>query len=288
MSTLPLTPATVAADQRRLLVALADPTQDAVLLRYAASWTAGTLQEDTVCAGTTAQGRDLYVAPPRQVQAVRVPSGAHRAPQELLQCSAADGVDALAVGETAGRDLACDLVRRARSSVWFVPRDASPPPRRVLVPIDFSLAAADSLRVASLLARRSGAEEYLALHVYFNDLYLAGAWGDRAVRRAVWQQFEAFMKPIDTLGVRVTPLFREAVDVSRAIVVTAAAEQVNLIVLTARTSAALWLRQAGVAEQTVRSSTAPVLTLKHFGARRGFLNLIRETFQDRTGGLRCN
>lgn len=192
------------------------------------------------------------------------------------------------MGEAAGRDLACDLVRRARSSVWFVPRDAGPPPRRVLVPIDFSLPAADSLRVAALLARLSGAEECLALHVYFNDLYLAGAWGDRAVRRAAWQRFDAFLQPIDTLGVRVTPLFREAVDVSRAIVETAAAEQVNLIVLAARTSAAPWLRQVSVAEQTVRSSAAPVLTLKHFGARRGFLDLLRETFQDRTGGLRCN
>ena len=40
---------------------------------------------------------------------------------------------------------------------------------RVLVPVDFSEPAADAIKVATSMARRSGHTEVLALHVYFNE-----------------------------------------------------------------------------------------------------------------------
>jgi len=285
-------------DERRFLAVLSGSPQDEALLRYAAFWTAARrpagemlpaapLLGVTVLAGRTRQGAAVVVTAPQAVQTLP-PSAEARTPvAAVLRRAAAGGVDGLVVGDGDGRRLAGDLLRHAACPVWFVPGGALPTVRRVLVPVDFSVRAADSLRVAATLARLSGAAECVALHVYFNDSFLTGPWGERATRQATETAFARFMKPIDTLGVTVTPCFREAADVPRAINEAAAECQADLIVLASR--GRTWtaaLLQPTVAEQTLRTCRVPLLVVKHFGAARGFLNLLVERL--RGPGLRCN
>ncbi|MBL8794663.1 MAG: universal stress protein [Planctomycetia bacterium] len=283
----------LAPAERSLLAVLTGNAYDDALLRYAASWVESaetpTVRPAERTPVATRSGKDLCVSVPQAVQSLRLPSGQRLAPPDLLARSAAGDIDALLVGEAGARALACDLVRRAGCSVWFVPEGANPITRRLLVPVDFSLPAADSLRVAAVLARLCGANECIVLHVYFDDAYLSGSWGQQAVQRSVWTAFDRFMKPIDTLGVKLTPCFAEATDLPRTIREVASTRQADLIVMSSRGrsgAAALW--QPTVAEQTLLTTAIPLLAVKHFGAARGFLSLLAERLRTPPAGLRCN
>jgi nucleotide-binding universal stress UspA family protein len=183
-------------------------------------------------------------------------------------------VEAVAVGDPG---LARDLIRRAPCSVWFVPEGPRPALRRLLVPIDFSVRGADCLRVAVTLARLAGAAECVALRVYSPQSVLTGPVGERAARRAAWEAFDRFARPIDTLGVTVRPCFREAGDVPRAIRETAAEAGADLVVMASRgrTPAATLLGPT-VAERTVPGCPAPLLVVKHFGAARDFVAVLAD------------
>src|SRR5262245_5129332 len=105
-----------------------------------------------------------------------------RAANTFLTLSAADTTDAVLVGDgPGGRELAMRLVREAASSVWSVPSGASTRFLRILVPVDFSARAADSLRVATTLGHLAGDAECVALHVHFDDCLVErpGAERDR-------------------------------------------------------------------------------------------------------------
>lgn len=283
------------SDERRLVVALAGAPDAATLLRYAAYWAGpgeanpGRRSEGllggAVLAGTTAQGRDLFVTAPQVVQILQAPAPA-RANEELLRLTAEGGIDAVAVGE---RRLARELACRAPCSVWFVPDGAKPRARRLLVPTDLSVQAADSLRVAVTLARLSGAAECVALHVYPVGSFLTGSWGQQLTRQEAQEAFDAFMRPIDTLGVKVTPHFREAPDVATAINEAADQEEADLIVMSSRgRSWAASLLQPAVAERTLEGCRVPVLVVKHFGAVRGFFSLLAERLCGGGEQLQCN
>lgn len=275
--------------ERSFLAVCNGSPHDETLLRYAARWVDPAEQHSSQAAGPAARTlpvQELLVSAPRAVQTYRLPPGHRTAPDDLLQRANADGSDALIVGE---RSLARDLVRRAPCSVWYVPEGAEPAPRRLLVPVDFSLPAADSLRVAAILARLCGAVECFVLHVYFDDAYLAGTWGQQAARRSVATAFDRFLKPIDVLGVRITPCFEEALDVPQTIAEVAIAHQADLIVLSARgRSRPAALLQPTVADQALLTTRVPLLAVKHFGATRSLLSVLAERLRTPPTGLRCN
>jgi len=244
------------------------------LVRYAAYWSRLHEAVGNTLLGTTAQGRDLFVTAPQVIEV-----------RERTAIDFSSGVDLLAVGEAR---LAADFVNRAPCPVWFVPEGARPEPRRVLVPIDFSVQAADSLRVAADLTRLCGAKECVALHVYTNRDVLTGAWGECATRREAWATFETFMQSIDTLGVKVTPCFREAVNVAGLLTEVASERDATLVVMATRGRTwAASLLQPSIAEQTLRTCRVPLLTLKHFGASRGLLSVLGERLCE-PNELRCN
>jgi nucleotide-binding universal stress UspA family protein len=274
--------------ENRLVVALSGRDQDAALIRYA-----NALAERNSRAGhipTTRRGR----RPARPESAVRVVDQGEElvlsAPQgvEYVDVSSAPTVDrllaianhpqteAVLVGEAIGRRPLRALVRWAACSVWFVPDGAFPEVRRILVPVDFSLRAADCLRVATVLARLSAAE-CLALHIAFSESVLPGPEQDRALWARAAEAYARFVDPIDTLNVRVTPLFREAADVARAINQAAAEQDADLIVLASRgrTWAGALLHES-VAARALRQCRVPLLVVKHFGAQLGLLPLLRE------------
>lgn len=282
-------------ERRRVLAVLDGSPQDEALLQYTAFWADAVRSGEAPApllgalapAGQTSQGQPLFAAVPDAVQRLQVaaPEQAHKA---ILQRANEGGTDAITVGGGDGRRLAGALIRQACCSVWFVPGVAPPTVRRVLVPVDFSVRAADSLRVAATLARLSGAE-CIALHVYFNDSFLTGAWGERAARQAAEKAFRRFLKPIDVTGVKVTPCFREAAGIPAAINAAAIECQADLIVLASRgRSKMAALLQPAVAEQVMRDCQVPLLAVKHFGAARGFLSLLTERWRRPADTLRCN
>lgn len=267
------------ADERCLLVASVHPAQEESLVRYASFWAA---------APTDTLARDLpvHLASPRSVRVQRLHRAGRAARAQLLAQARAGGVDALAVAD---QRLARDLVRAAPCSVWFVPERGRPRPRRLLVPVDFTLRAADCLRVAVTLARISGAAECVALHVRFNDAVLTGRAGEREARREVWARFEDFMRPIDTLGVRVTPALRDTGDVAGAIRDAASQAGADLVVLASRGRTwAASLLQPSVAEQALGRCQVPVLVIKHFGATRGLPDVVADRLRCPENDLHTN
>jgi nucleotide-binding universal stress UspA family protein len=194
--------------------------------------------------------------------------------ERVRQAAAEEESDVVVVGED--RSLAARLVREAACSVWMVP-GRPPPLRRLLVPVDFSTRSADSLRVATALARLSGAAECLVLHVYFHDCLTPRPEEDQRIRDRLADAWAAFHGNIDCLGVKVTPLFREGASVARVIQRTAAEREADLVVMASRgRTAAGALLLESVAEQTLHAITIPLLVVKHFGARMGVLRVLQE------------
>lgn len=207
----------------------------------------------------------------------------------LLEVAAEKEKDVLLVGhrrDHPGRSaLARRLAMKAPCSVWMVPGGAAADIRRILVPIDFSGHAADTLRVATRLAQRLGLKECLALHVYFNEATVTFEGYDTVIRGQEDKAFRDFLTPIDCRGVCVTPLFEEGANVAHAIGRVAEREGVDLIVMGTRgrsRSASILL--GSVTEDTIIDTRIPLLVVKHFGARMGVLEaLLDKSFRQRRG-----
>jgi nucleotide-binding universal stress UspA family protein len=236
---------------------------------------------------TVARADGPVVSAPQVVEYVKVPPS--RPADRLLELAADTGAAAVLVGAGVGLRCVRALVRRATCSVWFIPDGAVPSARRILVPVDFTVRAADCLRVATVLARLSDAGECLALHVYFNASLVADAAQDRRLRAGMAERYAQFLGPIDLLNVPVRPLFRECAIAADAVNQTAADQDADLIVLATRgrTPVAALLDES-LAEQTLRHCRVPLLVVKHFGARLGLLSLLRDPDFGRRNVLRCN
>jgi nucleotide-binding universal stress UspA family protein len=205
----------------------------------------------------------------------------------LRAVAAEEESDVLLIGKD--RPLAERLVREAACSVWLVP-DRSPATfRRILVPVDFSTRSADSLRVATALARLGGAAECLVVHVYFHNCLVPRPEEDRRIRDQLGAACARFQANIDCLGVKVTPLFREGASVARAVHRTAEEQGADLIVMASRGRTAAGARLLeSVAEQAMRASAVPLLVVKHFGARMGMLRVLSERTFWQKNDLRFN
>jgi nucleotide-binding universal stress UspA family protein len=197
----------------------------------------------------------------------------------LLEYTAEQEVDLLLVGHRHNRpgrgSLARRLAMKAPCSLWMVPEDVPVMLDRILVPIDFSDHAADTMRVAIDLARLSGTRELLALHVYFDETHVTYEDADLVTRGHELEAFERFMAPIDRQGVRVAPLFVEGSHPAETIHRVAAEQGVDLKVMGTRgrsRSAAVLL--GSVTEGVLMHARTPVFVVKHFGAQITFLQAL--------------
>jgi SulP family sulfate permease len=207
----------------------------------------------------------------------------------LLEYTAEQEIDVLLLGHRKGHPtrylLARRLAMKAPCSVWMVPEDSPVSIRRLLVPIDFSEHAADTMNVATALARLVGGAECLALHVYFNEARATYEEYDQVIRGKEQVAFEQFMAPLNSQGVTVCPIFEEGANVAHVIGRVAAREQADLIVMATRgrsRSAAILL--GSVTEETIIETRIPLLVVKHFGARLSVLQaLLDRGFRQRRG-----
>jgi nucleotide-binding universal stress UspA family protein len=198
---------------------------------------------------------------------------------QLLTQIAESGTDLLFVGhrnEHSGRKaLARRLAMKAPCSVWMVPEDSLARFDRLLVPVDFSEPAADSVRVATSLAAIAGTAECQTLHVYFDDTVISYEGYDAVLKGEEREAYERFMAPIESHGVDVTPLFEPSPHVPETILRVAEREQTHLIVLATRgrsRSSAILL--GSTAEEVIINTRRPVLLVKHFGATLGVLEAL--------------
>jgi nucleotide-binding universal stress UspA family protein len=208
----------------------------------------------------------------------------------LLAHAAEKGVDLLFVGDHGGpadrKRLARRLAMKAPCSVWLVPEGSPATLQRVLIPIDFSEPAADSLRVATSLARLSGDAECLVLHAYFNEAVITYEEYDQVLRGQEKQAYQQFIAPINCQGVKVTPLFEEGVNAAHVIGRVVERHGVDLIVMATRgrsRSAAILL--GSVTEEMILETRVPLLAVKHFGARLGVLQALLDRRFWHRGGL---
>jgi nucleotide-binding universal stress UspA family protein len=197
----------------------------------------------------------------------------------LLAIAAASRSDLLLIGHhldhTGKKALARRLAMKATCSVWIVPEGSPAAIRRILVPVDFSEHSADTLRVATSVARLAGLEECFILHDYFNATTLAYEGYARVVRHEADLAFRKFLEPIDCQGVHVRPLFEEGPSISQVIHRVADERGVDLVILSTRgrsRSSAILL--GSVTEEVILSTRLPLLVVKHYGARMGLLEAL--------------
>lgn len=197
----------------------------------------------------------------------------------LLAYVAEQHVDLLLVGHGRGhsgrRALARRLAMKSPCSVWMAPQDSPATLSKILVPIDFSEHAADTMRVACSMARLSGASHCFGLHVYFNEAVVTYEGYDAVLRGHEEEAWRKFIAPIDCQGVAVTPLFEESANVASAIGRVAEREGADLIVMGTRgrsRSASILL--GSVTEEMIIDTKVPLLAVKHFGARMSVLQAL--------------
>ena len=280
---------------QKLAVGLARTDADTELLRYAAM---------LVRLGTVTEVRLIHVLPdgPVDVDTERVRgelAAAARAHftgtpaaltvdvltgpllDRLLAFTADHAIDLLVLGHRRShpgrRALARRLAMKAPCSIWMVPEGSPASLDRILVPVDFSEPAADALRVATSMARLAGHGEVLALNVYFNESTTTYEGYDQVLRSREEEAFRAFVAPIDSQGIRITPVFVEGVNAAAVINRTAEKQGCDLVVMATRgrtRSAAILL--GSVTEEAITDTKLPLLVVKHHGAHLGFLRALLE------------
>jgi nucleotide-binding universal stress UspA family protein len=256
---------------RRATVALADDPVDDGLVRYAT----GIAER----AASSMELRFVHVAPTPDAADARsrlaaqceiAPCEMLRGPRidKLLEFAAKSGSDCIFAGErpSAGnrRRLTRRLAMHAPCSLWLVPETSPRAPARVLAAVDFSVASAFALHIATLLANRLALPECTALHVYGADVSAP----DEAA-------FKNFLGPLDLHGVRVVPAAEQAGSVAAAVARTAARQAADLIVMGARglsSSSAVLL--GAESEQLLTETDRPVLITKPPGDRLELVELL--------------
>lgn len=176
------------------------------------------------------------------------------------------------------------LALEAPCSVWLVPPNWAPVLRRVLVPIDFSERSARCLQAAIDLVRPFPRAKCLALHVYRHDTRFVDGDLEGVRRRALFEDYFAFMAGIETDDVLVEPVFAQSHSVEREIDRAAHRYGVDLVVMSTRgrTRAASLIHPSGV-ERAIRQCHAPLLVLKSSDPPLGLGGALRERLSEPDG-----
>lgn len=212
---------------------------------------------------------------------------------ELLHRAAAISADLLVVGARS-HVTARRIAMLAPCSVLMVPDGATLGLDRILVPVDFSEASSDAVKVGTALARAAGGECHFVSVECDDDPWLD--WRDQPeqlstklrefVRESegepAWNTclVEAIRHSGDALadvGLHAPAHAIEGADIASTIVSKAGEEKSTLIVLGTRgRSRAASILVGSVTEKVVQFSPVPVLAVKQRGARLGLLRGLLE------------
>ena len=174
------------------------------------------------------------------------------------------------------RSLARRLAMITPCSVWVVPQETPPQIQRILAPIDFSEHSADSLSQAAALARLSGLEECLALHVFFDPSTVRYDEHINEVRGREEQALREFLAQVNSHGVTIERAFEESANVARAIQRATEKHAADLLVMSTRgRSRAASILLGSVTSQVIAESRVPVLAVKHYGSHLNLLQALQ-------------
>ena len=301
--------AIIASDGRfnNVTVPLAMTDEDAELLHYAAN---------LAKRGITRQFTFVHVIPPQQ-QAIQpkqeaaikqrirdevdkyfdspaegltlnshVMSGASRL-DKLIEYTVTSNSDLILLGHRKERSGQRSLGRRlamiTKASVWMIPEGTARDIKRIVAPVDFSKASADSLSQATALAKLHGLSEVTALHVYFDASTIRY---EEHVDEVKWHEqhvFEEFVASIETHGISIKAEFIESSVPANAILRKAKELEADLIVMSTRgRSNAATILLGSATSQTMMDSPIPIIAVKHVGDHLNLLDaLIASRFWDR-------
>lgn len=173
------------------------------------------------------------------------------------------------------RSLARHLAMVTKASVWVVPEQSSSDIKRIVAPIDFSKASADSLSHATALAKMYGLTEVTALHIYFDDALVRYEEYMDEVKWHEQEHFEQFLATIETHGIKILPEFIEGGIPSHAILYKAQELQADLLVMSTRgRNNAVSVLLGDTVAQVMRDSPIPTLAIKHYDKRAGLLDTL--------------
>lgn len=215
-----------------------------------------------------------------------VMSGASRL-DKLIEYTVTANSDLILLGHRKGRSGQRSLGRRlamiTKASVWMIPEGTARDIKRIVAPVDFSKASADSLSQATALAKLHGLSEVTALHVYFDSSTIRY---EEHVDEVKWHEqhvFEEFVASIETHGISIKPEFIESSVPANAILRKAKELEADLIVMSTRgRSNAATILLGSATSQTMMDSPIPIIAVKHVGDHLNLLDaLIASRFWDR-------
>lgn len=212
---------------------------------------------------------------------------------ELLHRAAAMPADLVVVG--ARRHItARRIAMLAPCSVLMVPDGVTLGLDRILVPVDFSEAAADAVKVGTALARAAGGECHFVSVECDDDPWLdwrdqpeqmstklrefvRDSGGEPAWNTCVVEAMRHSGEALANVGLHAPAHAIEGADIASTIVSKAGEEKSTLIVMGTRgRSAAASILVGSVTEKVVQFSPVPVLAVKLRGARLGLLRGLLE------------
>ena len=200
----------------------------------------------------------------------------------LIEFIAQQECDLILVGHRKSRSGQRSLARRlamiAPSSVWLVPEGAPVSITNIMVPIDFSDHAADSLVVATSIAQSAGLSECFATHVFSDPAVIRYDERIDEIRHREQESFEHFVAPIDRHGVNIEAIFVEGNNVGGTILHTAQRYGSDLLVMNTRgRSRAASILLGSVTTQVIVETPTALLAVKHSGAMMSLYQALRES-----------
>jgi SulP family sulfate permease len=200
----------------------------------------------------------------------------------LLEFVAQQRCDLVLLGHRRARSGQRSLARRlamiAPCSVCMVPEDAPLSIRNIVVPVDFSDHAGDSVEVATSIARAAGLPSCLAVHVCADPAVVRYEEHRDELRRSEQEAFDDFVAPLERHGVDVEAAFVEGHDVARTIVRVAAQHEADLIVMSTRgRSRAASILLGSVATQVMIEAPVALLAVKHYGAMMNLFQALQQS-----------
>lgn len=199
---------------------------------------------------------------------------------QIVEFSIAVQTDLILLGHrkarSGRRSLAQRLAMVTPSSVWLVPEGSPARIENIIAPIDFSDHSADSLSLATAIARLQGLESCEAMHVFFDESTIRYDEHVAEIRGNERRVFNEFMTRVNSHGIDVDPAFVESSQAADAILRRAGQRQADLIVMSTRgRSRAAAILLGSVTAQVMAEAPVPVLAVKHFGAHLNLFEALR-------------
>ena len=197
---------------------------------------------------------------------------------KLLEFVAESRSDLLLIGHgkssTGRRSLARRLAMKASCSLWMVPQGSPAKITKVLAAVDFSAPSAYAVSLATLVAKRAGLRDCLAVHVQ-EPTSISGDTNDNVSQELIDEAFVRFLGPVDLNDVEVQAQSEESGLVSGTLLRLAEDHQADLLVMGTRgRSASAAVLLGSESEHVLTETTRPLLVTKHRGERIGLLQVL--------------